>query len=295
MKYQYSLIQADRDLFARYQTIYSGADTNLQINWEYRLRDTTWTEDCFWIIKDGSRMGGMLVINNTIQFPFLIPPYHNRHELWDALRIVSDREQLNITKVHGALDDDVSILLSYGYAIDSSRRCMCRPSDIFTMSLNDKFIWRIPDLTQDISEMIDVLEVGYENSIDYQTFGRPEAGEVEKDVRYFLDGYKKTDTIQHSTIVIHKESNCMVGLCLAGGHPESSCPLYSFIADLVVLPQFRGQGLADFMLRRAVTEAVNSYPLSGLCVTVGNPAESIYHKLGFWGGPRFTNMSRKFT
>lgn len=294
MPAHYALARADKDLFARCQTIYSGADTNMQINWESRLRDTTWTDDCFWILKDGERIGGALVLGDTIRFPFLIPPHESRYELWEALRQINAREKLGITKAYGALDEDVPILLSHGYAVELSRRYMVRPTDTLLASLHDGFVCRVPNPKEDIPEMIKALEVGYENGIGHHVFGPPEPGEVEKDTRSFLDGYEKTDTLHHSSLVIHRESNRIAGLCLAGNQQESTSPLFSFIADLVVLPEFRRHGLAEFMLRRAVSEAAGEYPLSGLCVIVGNPAERLYRKLGFWGGPRFTNMVRKY-
>jgi hypothetical protein len=42
---EYSIIKADKDLFAVYQTIYSNADTELSYDWYSRLNDTTWTEE----------------------------------------------------------------------------------------------------------------------------------------------------------------------------------------------------------------------------------------------------------
>lgn len=290
----YTLARAEKDLFARYQTVYSGADTNLQINWEYRLRDTTWTEDCYWIQRDGARIGGALVLGDTIRFPFLIPPHTCREALWVALRQINRREHLGITKVCGALDADVPILLSHGYAVDHARRCMYRPTDDLAPRLHPEFDFCIPDPQRDIEAMTAVTVAGYQNSIDHQVFGAPEPGEAEKDIRCSLDGYEKTGTLHHSTLVIHRASGRVAGLCLAGAHPEASCPLYSFVADIAVLPEFRGQGLAAFMLCRAVTEAAGAYPLAGLCVTVGNPAESLYRRLGFLGGPRFTGMHSAF-
>ncbi len=43
----YTVERADKRLFAVCQTIYSDSDVELWYDWEKRLNDTDFTEDCF--------------------------------------------------------------------------------------------------------------------------------------------------------------------------------------------------------------------------------------------------------
>ncbi|WP_258881014.1 hypothetical protein [Clostridium tagluense] len=42
-----------------------------------------------------------------------------------------------------------------------------------------------------------------------------------------------------------------------------------------------------------IKELGECLPATILCVTIGNPAEGLYHKMGFFSGVKFTNMYLK--
>lgn len=83
-----------------------------------------------------------------------------------------------------------------------------------------------------------------------------------------------------------------MAVCLAG-IGRNYVNDYAEIADLCVLPQYRGIGLAKYMIEKVVTESNGIAPFIKLFVYVGNTAEFIYRQMGFMSGPRFTNMSRR--
>jgi ribosomal protein S18 acetylase RimI-like enzyme len=288
-----TLEKAEPQLFSVCQTVYSNVDTNLNFIWENRLKDTLWTNDVYWIINDGERIGGVMISEDWVRFPFLVPPYNDRQLLWDALYYLDKHNALKMNKVLGALDCDVPILLTQGYKIIMARRMMCRPAERLPINLGQEYKFRIPDAEKDVDEIASVIENGYKGGIDYEIFGPSEAGEAKADVSYYFDAYQKTNTLYQSVVVTDVQSNKIIGACIAGRHPKENSEIYSFISDIAVLPEYRRKGIAEFMLKYVISNAKKTSQLIGLCVTVGNHAENLYKHLGFFGGPIFTNMEKR--
>jgi hypothetical protein len=47
------------------------------------------------------------------------------------------------------------------------------------------------------------------------------------------------------------------------------------------------------MIKQALNNLKKISPAIILCVTIGNPAEDLYHKMGFFPGVKFANMYKK--
>jgi GNAT superfamily N-acetyltransferase/8-oxo-dGTP pyrophosphatase MutT (NUDIX family) len=68
---------------------------------------------------------------------------------------------------------------------------------------------------------------------------------------------------------------------------SSENPGYGFIdsatpeLSVALLPQVRGQGLGTHLLSRLLEAAREQYPAVSLSVSIGNPAEALYRRLGF--------------
>jgi GNAT superfamily N-acetyltransferase len=56
----------------------------------------------------------------------------------------------------------------------------------------------------------------------------------------------------------------------------------AWIAEVFVIPDYQGRGLGKLLVTRAIEQARRAEELLlGLTVTEGNPAEGLYHRLGF--------------
>lgn len=81
----------------------------------------------------------------------------------------------------------------------------------------------------------------------------------------------------------------LVGACCTVVQPPNwpKTPICPFIIDLMVHPEFRRQGLAEFLLRMSAKSVAGSADHLALRVGIENsPALSLYRKLGFedWDG-----------
>jgi hypothetical protein len=128
-----NFIKAEDALFAVYQTIYSNTDMYLSYDWDSRLGDTkSWSGHGYFLVLDGTKIGGAIITDDMIRFPFLILPFEDRAQFWAYLLKLSPRKYLK-----GMLDADSSILPMFGYKNMGSLQGMCRPADIIEMDLPD--------------------------------------------------------------------------------------------------------------------------------------------------------------
>ncbi|MCQ4088329.1 GNAT family N-acetyltransferase [Saccharibacillus sp. JS10] len=282
----YQWERADQEEFAVNQVIYSNTDLEMWYDWTGRLDDTEFTQDCFWIVKDGVRIGGIIKLGDTLIYPFIIPPFMDREQFWAGL--LSDPNE-QIMRINGVLQLDIAVLIRHGFQVQSTRKVMCCPTGgEQTFEIEEGLILQRLDETTNLHFVQKLLKSSYTGGIDYQTFGTPSEEEVLKDIQYVLDVYRHEPL---SVYILDKNKSEIVGVCMAG--IGEKMPLgFAEIADIAVLPAYRGKGIAEFMLRHVKAQARLHAPVVKLCVTVGNPAEALYQRVGFQSGEPFAKMTR---
>jgi ribosomal protein S18 acetylase RimI-like enzyme len=170
-----------------------------------------------------------------------------------------------------------------------TRQVMCRPADLIEMPLSSDFNCRPFEIGKDENEVGNIILKGYADGIDYEVNGEETLESTIGNTRKIMDIYAPKN-ISH--VIIEKETDQIAAVCLAGTDKNHK-PNYVEIAEICVLPQFRGRGLSKYMLSLIVTQAYGLAPFVKLCVTVGNNAEYIYRQMGFIPGPRFTHMIKR--
>jgi len=278
------LIRADKNLFAIYQTMYSNADIEIWYDWDRRLNDTTWTDQCYFLTLDGKKIGGAVITDDKIMFPFLIAPFYDRITFWSWLLKHSPK-----SKISGVLDEDSSILLMFSYKAIDTNQVMCRPADNVDVVLPDGFFCRPFDMEKEADEIGNAILKGYRGGIDSDIHGEATLEYAIEDARRVIKIYAPKDL---SHVLVEATTNQIVGVCIAGVG-ENYTHGYAEIADICVLPEYRGRGLAKYMISRIVTQAHGVAPFVKLFVTIGNNSEYVYRQMGFIAGPRFTNMERR--
>ncbi len=83
--------------------------------------------------------------------------------------------------------------------------------------------------------------------------------------------------------LISRQENKLAGWVLAGPSADFfSKEEIGFIYELYVLSEYRGQGLAKPLMRKAINElSAKGYPEIRLSVHAGNFAQQVYRELGF--------------
>ena len=264
--------------------MYSNADVEMWYDWERRLGDTKWTEQCFFIVEDGQKIGGIIVTDDSIMYPFTIVPFCDRVKFW---RLVIDQYQR--PKINGVLELDSAILPMFNYKAVDTNQVMCRPADVIEKRLPNGFICRAIDINIEADEIGSAILKGFSGGIDSEIHGEATLEYAIEDARRVINIYEPKNL---SHVVVDAITNKIVGVCLAG-IGKNYTHGYVEIADICVLPKYRGRGLAKYMISRIVTQAYGIAPFVKLAVTVGNNSEYLYRQLGFIAGPRFTNMVRR--
>lgn len=278
-----NLAQTNDDLFAVYQTMYSNADTNMSYDWNCRLRDTKWAKDqCYFLVLDGKKIGGAIIMEDSIRFPFLIPPYCDRVQFWTYLLKLAPRKYLR-----GMLDEDVAVLPMFNYKAAEPFMALCRPSDIVETSLPEGFICRPFDAQADVTTFGKIMEESHRYGFLGSDGMTPE--DYTADAIRVLGIYALRS---FSIAIEEKATGQMVGACLAG-IGDNFVLGFAEVADICVLPQYRNRGFAKHMLGHIITQSYGVAPFVKIWVNTGNPSEYLYRQMGFIPGPRFTKMERR--
>jgi len=283
---KYKIEQAEKDLFAVYQVLYSDADIEMWYDWNSRLNDTKFTDQCFWITSDDNKIGGAIINNGTVMYPFVISPFVDRTVFWEALFSCCN----DIVNIRGVLQVDISVLFTFGYRLDVIRQVMCCPTDPgITAALPNGYSLRILNDTIDSKILASTIMNGYNGGIDYEIYGAPDETDVIKDAKRLMQIYSHNNL---SIYVFDENEQKVAGLCIAG--ISENIPLgFAEIGEICVLPNYRNKRLGEFMLKHVRANAHKYSPVVKLCVTVGNSAEKLYRNVGFHPGPRFANMSKR--
>jgi len=288
----FMLERANEVEFGIHYAIYVGVDEEFTYSWNKLSHDTDWNENRFWIFKDKKRVGGVVIEPNFlaqffVESPYTVDKFSMISELHNALLQWSDKnKEIFIYMIH---QKDVDYYNMLGYKKNFIRRMMIRPTEIFEdIQWRDDLVIKIPTI-EDAIEVGKVLHESYKGSIHYEEFSNNTEEEEIEYSKEFLEKYISTNSIQASTLVYEKNTNELIGVCLAGKNDEDGND-FSKINQVGVMPAYRGQGIAENMIKRALTILKEQYPVLRLFVTLGNDAEMVYHKMGFLSGVETTEM-----
>lgn len=280
----FDLVRADKGLFAVYQTMYSNADIEMWYDWDRRLSDTDWTDDCFFVMLDGQKAGGLIITGDCYMYAFLVSPFCDRLAFWSFICKAEPRRE-----ARGMLDADMRVLEMLGYKIHHSSQVMCRPADRFDYEAPEGFSFRALDIERDGAELGEALVASYKGGICDEINGAATPEAALEDMRGVWDFYAAR---RFSTLLIDDSTGKVAAFCVAG-IGKKYVHNYGEIAELCVLPQYRGRGFAKLLIKKALTEACETSPYVKLFVYSGNNAEYLYRRLGFIAGPQFTNMVKR--
>ena len=291
----FELKKADNLEFGIHETIYSNMDLELNYSWKKQTENKLECESLFWIFKDDKRIGGVHICPNLcgaffMESTYFVDRFLVINALNNALLQWSDKEKN--TRIYGVIPSDIEHYHKLGYEIKYERRVMIRPTELFeNIAWSDDYICRMPTIS-DVPELGKLFFESYSGGIQYEVFGQQSLEQATSDAEYIINIYRSNNILDGSTLVFDKKSNQLIAACIAGisGYCDNN---FSEIGDIVVNPSYRKLGLASNMIKQALNNLKKISPAIILCVTIGNPAEDLYHKMGFFPGVKFANMYKK--
>ena len=272
--------------------LYRNSDFDLCYDWNEQLADLRVCEDCYFLYRNGERIGGLTITLNTVSNPFLVAPFTDRELFWNIiLKQMSANNQDGNINIDRVLQVDVDVLLSCGARKKWTQQRMNRPTDILAIKTIPSYELYNPK-ENDIPEIVQVVYNSHVHDITAQTYGEPKISDVEKAIKRRFVSFSQTNTLRLSIVAKEKTTSKIVGVCMAGIYPDSMNN-FSTIHQVSVLPHYRRQGIAEMMMTQTISIAHSVSPVMGLGVLVGNPAEYLYRKLGFIAQPCFTDLTFK--
>jgi len=274
--------------FSIYFAVYEIFDTNIWFRQNFDVYCSV-IEDCdicFWIKRNGCRIGGVLLEPNYMNCLILEPPYNNEYDiiiakLKNILSSWSDKSKAIIAA--GVSSDKIKDYQKIGFKIGESRRCMIRPTEEFEIIWSDKYkiVSARKENENEISELfVEAFSTGIESQ-DMSDFEQQS-----NSIKYYFDENPENSLVNKASALIYeKKTNQLVGACLISIWEE-----WPNVYDIAVKPSFQNKGLATNMIKRSLTILKEQYPVLRLFVTLGNDAELVYHKMGFLAGVEKTEM-----
>lgn len=287
----YKINRANPEEWSKYHAIYRLSNFNewMSLSFQSDIERYKNLDFCYWVERDGKRVGGALIKPNMLKCIFTIPPFNDNKELIEVLTLyvssMSDKSKDIV------IPDSDSRLMEYytinGYQMQRTERIMVCATSEFNVIWEERYKIIAPKIeyTEAMAKLYfdtygtNELQYIASQSYDFQ---------VSNVQGYFKHAQVMDVTNEWSTLILDTKTNKLIGACMVGFINE-----LPYILDFVVHPEFQRRGLGAKMIQRTLNLLYRNYPAIRLNVTVGNNAEIFYNKLGFLGLPEKAYMTRE--
>ncbi|QTC41451.1 GNAT family N-acetyltransferase [Bacillus sp. V3] len=275
----FELVYQEPKDFNRYYSIYYGQKF---ADYFFRRSPAAMIEiaaifDCgYFIMKDGTIVGGVFLKPNFMADLFVVPPYDDYeglvHKLLSYLKKVSKRE--DEIYFRDIVEEYVPLYKKQGCHVREVNYWMIRPTQSMKAMLPGGYRSR-PVSSQDTGDIANLIMKAYKANPAYKLVGTRE--DYINHVEEFREKYQSNTIMDESSRVIAEMStNQIVGVCL---HMEFEN--YPLIMSLAVDPDHQQRGLGRFLLTHSINISSYEYPATRLAVLKDNPAIKLYEDLGF--------------
>jgi len=289
-------LHVDSRKFAVFHTIYTDSGILSRFDWNESVDgaiDGLSDKSGLFMYDDTRLMGGFSLKDNTISYPFVVPPFDDRRAFWHIILHYATRTSGQNEILLREIPESAAHTLtqSCGATLRWSNRRMCRPTELCAYALTDGFCFDSL-IEEDKSE---IARVVYEaHAAGYTSTVRPpDLNEIEEAVDRRFRLFGQTDTLCMSNLVRDAATREIAGVCIAGIYPgpaHYSTSNFSTIHQVSVKPEYRRKGIARAMICKAINEASAISSVITLGVLIGNPAEILYRDVGFAPGPRYSEL-----
>ena len=280
------LQRIDDRSFEIYHAVYTADNLFLHYDWNQMLENYAPHGNGYLLLKDDIPIGGAVICAGKITSPYLIPPLDDPAEFMkQLLQLVSnDCSRIELAYIPEVFE---TALRESGACKTRSKCQMIRPTGVCQFELPDVFYFDTVKLSEK-KEMVEVIFQAHQSGYTASVEGPLDPGCVEEVLQQRLDIFSSNHTLDMGVVVKEWRTNQIVGVCIAGKYPDVPND-FSTIHQLAVHPSFQRRGIATAMIRQVLDTAHKCSPVILLGVLHGNPAETLYHKLGFRRGPVYSD------
>lgn len=278
-----SLQFIDDGLFQICHALYSPENIFLHFDWQQMLDNFHPHGKGCLVLLDDVPIGGIIVEDDHITAPFLIPPFIDQKLFWETVGQLTR----GIHKLQYIPDTYSDVLHRIGAKKIRSKCQMIRPTAHYDVKPQaDFFFDSIRD--SDKAEIADVILKAHNHGYVGLTEGMLDIGEVKETLEKRLKLFSEANTLGMGTVVREGSAKHIAAVCIAGIYPDVP-NRFATIHQVAVLPKFRRRGLARSMILRTIDTAAHTSPAVVLGVLKGNPAEVLYTQLGFRTGCAYSD------
>lgn len=301
------VLEANTDNYAVFHTLYKDSnkffpfDCNEIVD---NFMECVPENSAYFMYDNSNLIGGFTLNENTINFPFMVTPFNDRNEFWKVVLEFAVHKSMNkeITLNRISEIDSNELVNSYNAILKYSIRRMYRPTEQFTIILNENFYFDEME-EKDKAEITKIIfeahSSGYTSTaweLEENESDNEIKNEIEQDVEKWFASFKNKNSLFMINIVKSKNDNKIAGVCITGIYPNSleySTANFATIHEISVKPIYQRNGIAKAMMLKAISEASVISPIITLGVLIGNPSEILYKKLGFLPGSSYSELIYK--
>lgn len=283
----YCLRRADWREYSRYFAVYVVYYQNTWFRHSFNQACSILTDCdcCYWIEKDGKRIGGVLMESNYINCLFLMPPHNELDKVLQYLKALllcwSDRSKDILAP--SIKQDQLRQFQRAGFRERETRRCMIRPTEVFEVKWDARFVLEKPK-PENQEELVKLFTEVFRGAAGSE--GTMSEEEYRESIKYYLDNFCGDKVLQSASVLVYDRYTG----ALAGASLISQWEDWPNFYLMGTKREYQGLGLGTCMFKHGLTALHGHYPVARLFVTLGNEAEMLYHKLGFMAGIETAHM-----
>lgn len=272
----YTLEVADSQEFARWWVVYRNANEDFSQSFAEQYQDIVDVPFCHWIQNDGKRVGGLIRVGHNVGDFFLISPFTDAYA---ALRAVLPVDEPLVAQ--GITSDHVHAFQMLGFQITESRCWMLRPTQAYDVHFDFTRTAPQADQTDTIAQL---MVAAFSGGVGQ--YGARDVEAHRKSVVNYFESITPADKFHQASSVLY-DSDRIVAACLIQRY--KSLPTIRFV---VVHPDYQRRGLARQLMQYGIDTMREDYDFVSLAVTIGNPAQGLYHRMGFMTGHVMHTLKR---
>ena len=148
---EYKIYKANSEEWAKFHAIYRQSNFNewMSLSFQSDIDRYKNVDFCYWVEKEGKRIGGAVIKLNILKCIFVIPPFNNIRKLIEVLTLhvnsISDE-----TKEIVIPDADLRLIESYknfGFQLDRIEKLMVCATNEFNVIWEDQYKIIAPKLS----------------------------------------------------------------------------------------------------------------------------------------------------